>query len=460
MAADNEEGLDMTRLHALDAVWLELESGSPALAPGAVCVLDGPPPSVGEVRAMVAQRLHRAPSLSWVLDRHSSLRRPTWREDVTVDLTYHVTAHRVGAAPEALADHVSAYMELPLDQSRPLWDMRVVRGLAGNQWALLWRLHHSVADGIGARAVMGHILDVTPDGATTMADAAMAGALPSTTGGHERGLHLPGRVGRAVEGAVSGMMSAVRHASSAAHVLADVTPRPPGPLTGPLSERRRWVYGTESLEAAKAAKNRLGVSLNDVVLAAVANGYRELLLSRGEPTDGRNLRCVVPVSLRPAIDDHVDNRVTAAWTDLPVGRMAPEERAARIAKSTAWQLRAGTPMVGAALISLADHLVPGPVQQVVVEHAGFVPEWFADTLVTNVPGAQFPLYVVGRRIDHFHPVIPVDGHLRITVGVVSHDGTLGFGVTGDGMHAADVDVLMRGITDGLAALAGPGTSDA
>jgi WS/DGAT/MGAT family acyltransferase len=442
----------VTRLHALDAVWLELESGSPALAPGAVCVLDGPAPPVAEVRAMVAERLPQAPSLSWVLDHRSALRRPVWREGVAPDLDYHVTAHRVGATPRALAEHVSAYIELPLDQSRPLWDMRVVRGLADGQWAFLWRLHHSVADGIGARAVMGHLIDVTPDGSTTMADAAMAGAMPSTTGGHERGLHLPGRVGRAIEGAVSGVASAVRHAPSAAHVLADVTPRPPGPLTGPLSERRRWVYGTESLDAAKAAKNRLGVSLNDVVLAAVANGYRELLVSRGEATEGRTLRCVVPVSLRPAIDDHADNRVTAAWTDLPVGRMAPAERAERIATSTAWQLRAGTPMVGAALISLADHLVPGPVQEVVVEHAGWVPEWFADTLVTNVPGAQFPLYVAGRRIDHFHPVIPVDGHLRITVGVVSHDGTLGFGVTGDGVHATDVDVLMQGISDGLAAL--------
>ena len=96
----------MTRLHALDAVWLELESGSPALAPGAVCVLDGPPPPVAEVRAMLAERLHRAPSLSWVLDHDSSLRRPVWREGVTPDLTYHVTAHRVGAAPQALAEHV------------------------------------------------------------------------------------------------------------------------------------------------------------------------------------------------------------------------------------------------------------------------------------------------------------------------------------------------------------------
>lgn len=112
-------------------------------------------------------------------------------------------------------------------------------------------------------------------------------------------------------------------------------------------------------------------------------------------------------------------------------------------------------MILAGLISLADHLVPAPVQEAVVEHASWVPEWFADTLVTNVPGAQFPVYVLGRRIQHLHPVIPVDAHLRITVGVVSHDGTLGFGVTGDGVHAADVDVLIAGISAGIRELAGP-----
>lgn len=443
----------MTRLHALDTVWLELESGRPALAPGAVCVLDGPTPGVADVRTMVAERLDKAPSLRWVLDNDSSLRRPTWHEAVEPDLSHHVQAHRVAAAPDALAAYVSDYVSTPLDRSRPLWDMRVVRGLAGGQWALLWRLHHAVADGIAARAVMGHLLDLAPDGGPTLAEASLHGALPATSGGHERGLHLPGRVGRAVEGAVSGVASALKHAPQAAQVLSDVTPRPPGPLTGPLSDRRRWVDSTESLADAKAAKNRLGCSLNDVVLAAVANGYRQLLLRRGEPTDGRTLRCVVPVSLRPPIDAHADNRVSAAWTDLPVGHMTMDERAHLIAASTAWQLRAGTPMVGAALISLADHLVPGPVQDIVVEHASWVPEWFADTLVTNVPGAQFPVYVMGRRIDHLHPVIPVDGHLRITVGVVSHDGTLGFGVTGDGVHAADVDVLRDGITVGLADLA-------
>jgi WS/DGAT/MGAT family acyltransferase len=443
----------MTRLHALDAVWLEMEKGGPALAPGLLSVLEGPAPPVAEVRAMVAERIARAPGMRWVLDQESSVRRPQWRDGGMPDLRHHVRAVRIGADPDELADLVSAFIEQPLDRSRPLWEALVVRGLANGQWAFIWRLHHSVADGIASRAVMGHLMDTQPDGVPTLADAAMSGSLPVTSGGYDRGTHLPGRIGRAIEGAVTAVASAIKHAPQAAHVVADVTPRPPGSLTGPLSGRRRWVYATEDLALAKAAKNRHGTSLNDVILAAVANGYRQLLVGRGEETAGRTLRCVIPVSLRPAVDDHADNRLSAAWTDLPVGDMSPAKRVHAIGATTRWQIHAGTPMVGAALISLADHLVPGPVQEVVIEHATWVPEWFADTLVTNVPGIQVPLYVVGRRIEHMHPVIPVDGHLRITVGVVSHDGTLGFGVTGDGLFAADVDVLLAGISSGLRDLA-------
>lgn len=443
----------MTRLHALDAVWLEMEKGGPALAPGLLSVLDGPAPPVARVRTMVAERIERAPGLRWVLDEDSSVRRPQWRDAGMPDLRHHVRAVRVGADPDDLADVVSAFVEQPLDRLRPLWEALVVRGLAHGQWAFVWRLHHSVADGIASRAVMGHLMDTEPDGGPTLADAAMSGALPVTSGGYDRPTHLPGRIGRAIEGAVTAVASAVKHAPEAAHVVADVTPRPPGSLTGPLSGRRRWVFGTEDLALAKAAKKRHGASLNDVILAAVANGYRALLVGRGEQTAERTLRCVIPVSLRPAVDDHADNRLSAAWTDLPVGDMSPGERVHAIGASTRWQIHAGTPMVGAALISLADHLVPGPVQEVVIEHATWVPEWFADTLVTNVPGIQVPLYVAGRRIEHMHPVIPVDGHLRITVGVVSHDGTLGFGVTGDGLYAADVDVLLAGISTGLRDLA-------
>jgi len=240
------------------------------------------------------------------------------------------------------------------------------------------------------------------------------------------------------------VLSALRHLPEAAHLVSDLTPRPPGTVTGALSDRRRWVLGTAPLAQAKQRARAAGVTVNDVILAAVAAGFHDMLVERGEPTADRTLRCVLPVSLRPSGDSALDNKVSAAWADLPVGRLSLAERARAISRSTSWQKQAGTPAVGGLLFSLTDRLVPGAVQDAVVSHATWLPEWMTDTLVTNVPGAPFPLYVLGRRMHRAYPVIPADAHLRIIVGVVSHDGWLCFGVTGDGVHASDVDVLRDG----------------
>ncbi len=176
---------------------------------------------------MVADRIERAPGLRWLLDEDPSVRRPQRRDAGMPDLRHHVRAVRVGADPDDLADVVSAFVEQPLNRSRPLWEALVVRGLADGQWAFVWRLHHSVAGGIASRAVMGHLMDTQPDGGRRLRTPPCRGPLPVTSGGYDRPTHLPGRIGRAIEGAVTAGASAIKHAPEAAHVVADVTPRPP-----------------------------------------------------------------------------------------------------------------------------------------------------------------------------------------------------------------------------------------
>ncbi len=114
----------------------------------------------------------------------------------------------------------------------------------------------------------------------------------------------------------------------------------------------------------------------------------------------------------------------------------------------------GVPVALAGLLGLADRLVPEAVLAAGVRTAGrTVPAWFLDTLTTNVPGPRVPVYLAGRRVQAMFPIIPVAGHTRITTGIFSYDGSLHIGVTGDGEHAADVDVLAAGIRDGVAELA-------
>ncbi len=436
----------MTRLHALDVAWLELESGQPPIATGLVCMLESPTLPVAELRRQVRARLDTLPSLRWVLSADTRRRRPEWVDAGAPDLHHHVRVARLPGGPDPLGELVSEVMQQPMARDRPLWDMTLAHGLPDGGGVLVWRWHHAVADGQGAQAMLGQLLDVDPAGTRRLADV-LPLLRPNASGEHDPS-GLRQSMTAAVEGAVDGLVTTARHLPDAVRLVGDLTPRPPGPLTGPLSPRRRWVHATAGVDVAKHRARSLGLSINDVILAAVAQGLGALLQSRGESTD-RVLRCVMPVSLRAASDERLENKVSAAWVELPVGPMSFEQRARRVARTTSWQKHAGTPAVGAALLALTDRFVPAPVQHAVVTHARWAPSWLADTLVTNVPGAPFPLFVAGRRVPLTYPLIPADGHLRVLVGVVSHAGTLCFGVTGDGEHAADVHVARDGIVAAL-----------
>jgi hypothetical protein len=139
---------------------------------------------------------------------------------------------------------------------------------------------------------------------------------------------------------------------------------------------------------------------------------------------------------------------------LPVGIADPVDRLAGVQAGVAHGRETGTPVIASALLGLVDRTVPAALQDVAVAAVGrTAPAWFMDTLTTNVPGPQFPVYLCGRRVVAMYPVIPVAGHTCITTGIFSYDGTLNIGVTGDAEQAGDVDVLARGISRAAAELA-------
>lgn len=447
------------RLHALDVAFLELEEPGPALAVGVAALLDGPCPPVADVRTLVRSRLPGMRRLTQRVEPDpGGIRRPVWVDVPDLDLGWHVRAVRAADLDAA----VSAAMERPLPHDRPLWDLAAVRGLPDGRWGLVWRVHHTIADGVGAMILLGHAFDLTAAGdAGTLADAVLAAGSSVVPPRHDAGegtgvgggRPMGGSAVAAVESAITGLARAVGHlpatAAAAVRAAADAAPRPPSDLTGPLSRRRRWVSVAPPLATAKRVRRAFGGTVNDVVLAAVTTGYRDLLLARGADVDGRRVRVMVPVNLRPPSDDGADNQVSAITCALPVGEPDPLRRLAEVAATTRRLKEVGAPVVGTALLGLVDHLVPSAVQDAAVSHGVWVPEWFVEGVVTNVPGPQFPLWVAGRRVRTLTPMIPLGGHLRLIVGVVSYDGALDVGVTGDGVHGGDVDVLARGIERGL-----------
>lgn len=468
------------RLHALDLVWLEMQGQGPPIAIGTVAVAQGTAPSDDEVLAMVADRLDRMPRLHQDLDdRGLGLRRPVWVEAEYSNLPahlHHVDASPYGAHP-GLDDAVGHIMEQQLPPDRPLWDMWVVGGLP-DRWALVWRVHHTIADGVGTMILLGHGFDCAPDGGQTLADAILQG--PGTGTGTRGGARVvapgvpdppgaPGAAGAPASGhGLSPMVVAsdVGHRLGQAldalhgavpHVLPAVTallPHPPSPLAGPVGPGRVWASADIALTEVRATGRTLGATVNDVVLACVTGGFRELLLHRGEPVEGRVVRNLIPVSLRPPGDDSAQNRISGMLGHLPVGIADPVDRLAAVRAAVAHGRGAGTPALASALVGLVDRTVPAAVQDLAVGAVGrSAPAWFMDTLTTNVPGPQFPVYLCGRHVLAMYPLIPVAGHTCITTGIFSYDGTLNIGVTGDASQAGDIDVLARGISRASAELA-------
>jgi WS/DGAT/MGAT family acyltransferase len=196
-------------------------------------------------------------------------------------------------------------------------------------------------------------------------------------------------------------------------------------------------------------KDAHGCTVNDVVLAAVAGGFREYLLARGEQVDGAVIRSLVPVSIRT--DDHrgrLGNQVTAMFADLPVGVADPEERLDAVARQMVGLKRSGQAVGVQSMVSAAD-FVPATLMTLGARAYVLTGQRVVNTVTTNVPGPQYPLYLLGRRMIEMLPYIPVAQDVRISVGIVSYDGHLGIGVTGDYDAVPDLDVLCGAIEASL-----------
>lgn len=443
---------DPGRLHALDLAWLEMEGDGPPIAIGTVAVADGPAPTDADIHALLAERLPRMPALhQQAAARGVGIRRPVLHAAPGVpDLPGHV--HRLDAAawpgaPRPLDAAVGSIMQVRLPGDRPLWDAWIVAGLPDDRWALVWRVHHSISDGIGALLLLGHGFDLAPAGGQTLAEAVIAGSRSRPPVRAERAGHS-----NPLERGLGAMRSAAAHVGPA---LASLVPQAPSRLTAPVGDRRSWASVEVPLAEVKAVGRALGATVNDVVLASVAGGFRELLVQRGEPVEGQMVRNLVPVSVRPAGDDRAGNHISALLGHLPVGVADPVQRLHAVQAAVDHGRAAGEPALASLLLGVVDRAVPSVLQDVAVATVGrTVPAWFFDTLTTNVPGPQYPVFLAGRQVRGMFPIIPVAGHTAITTGIFSYDGALDIGVSGDGDAAGDVDVLARGIQRAVGELAG------
>jgi diacylglycerol O-acyltransferase len=458
------------RLSPLDASFLHLEDGVSHMHIGTVAIFEGPQPPFEDIVAMVEAKLALVPRYRQVVKFVPfELGRPVWADDPHFNLEYHLrhTALPAPGGEDELRKLVGRIMSQQLDRSKPLWEIWVVEGLEGGRWAMVAKTHHAMVDGISGTDLLAVIMDLSPEVVRPEATEWAPG--PTPTGGHlaaEAFLNVvrsPYEQVRAVRASTSAATGAVRHAlSHAAEVgqgvvaMAGLVRTPPvSSLNGPLGPHRRYAWASTTVDDVKKVSKALGGTFNDVVLASITNGFRELLLSRGEDVD-RVVRSLVPVSVRPrdasgkAVGDGTyENKISAMFAELPVNIEDPVERLHAITRQMEGLKESKQAVAGEALTSMSG-FAPPMLLALGMRLATRAAQRNVNTVTTNVPGPQFPLYAAGRKMVRAFPYVPLGGQIRIGIAIFSYNGEVNFGITGDYDTTDDLDVLSRGIEDGMA----------
>ena len=454
----------METMSALDASFLHVEDAVSHMHMGSVGIFEGPAPPQDVVLAAVAGKLHLVPRYRQrVLFPPLALARPIWVDDSHFHLDYHVrrTALPAPGGDEELRNLVGRVMAQKLDRSKPLWEMWIAEGFGDDRWALVSKLHHCMADGVSGVDLLSVVFDV--ERRSPPVEIAPWAPAPEPSSLRIVGSALAYRATRIpYEAACSGWATArepARAAGRAAEVTGAVTSlrtllrAPEGTsLNGPIGPHRRWAWARGRLADVKAIRAEYGGTVNDVVLAVTTRGFRDLLLGRGEPVEDRVVRTMVPVSVRmPAERGTYNNKVSAMFADLPVRIADPVERLATVRVQMQDLKESHQAVAGSTLTSLGG-FAPAMLLALGGRVATRTPQHSVNTVTTNVPGPQHAIYLAGQRMLEFFPFVPLGGHVRIGVAIISYNGALNFGVTGDYETAPDIQVLCDGIGAGIAEL--------
>jgi diacylglycerol O-acyltransferase len=453
----------METMSPLDASFLHVEDAVTHMHIGSVGIFEGPAPGPGVVESAVAARLPLVPRYRQkVRFVPLALGRPVWVDDPHFSLDYHVrrTALPSPGGGEELRNLVGRVMSQQLDRAKPLWEMWVVEGLDDGHWGLISKTHHCMVDGVSGTDLLTVILSSEPDAGSAVFDDWQPKPEPNSV---ELVAHsLAGRAASPYE-AVRSAVSAARGPGRVARQLADTTrglinlrsllsPRRASSLNGPIGPHRRWDWARATLVDIKQIRERRGGTVNDVVLAAITNGFRELLLWRGDTVEGRVIRTLVPVSVRAEGERGIyNNKVSAMFAELPVELEDPVQRLDSLHEELL-QLKQSGQAVAAERLTALGGFAPAMLLALAGRIASRLPQSSVNTVTTNVPGPQHPLYLAERRMLEAFPFVPLAGWVRVGVAIFSYDGEINFGVTGDRDTAPDIGVLCRGIEHGVAQL--------
>lgn len=459
------------RMSPLDAYFVLTENdGVNHMHVGGFAIVSGKTPGEEQMLAHVAGKLPLIPRYRQVMHPVPlHIARPVWADAHHFDLRQHVR-HTVLATPghDSLRACLSDLISERLDRHRPLWELWVIGNVGPGQWVIFWKIHHCMIDGVSGTELLTVLFDDSPEPSPRVPDDWQPKAAPRAphlmggvvTGVAKTTAHglaaVPGGVVRAPT-RITDLARFTRNTSRVASRVAKESWD--SPLMGPIGTTRSYDWTHIPFDDIAEVRRAFGGTINHVVLAAVLHGYRDLFRSRGVSVVGRSLRVPVPVALRqrdasgqPVGDGTMMTKASGLIARLPLDIADPVDQLIYIRSHLDSLKDSGEDSVLTVLQNLT-----GPVPTVALAAGlrvlGKRPQRSVGPVVTNVPGPRETLYLAGGRMEHiwsYPPLFPPGS--RTAVGVYSYANVLHVAVTGDRESVADVDVVVRGVRDGVADL--------
>ncbi len=451
----------MEVMSPLDSAFLRMETANTSLHIASLAIFEGPAPTYDEMFDLIARKLVDLPRYRQrVREVPLWLGRPVWVEDPNLNVHYHLR-HTVLPRPggdDELRTLMARLMSAQLDRSRPLWEEWLVEGLAGGRWALVGKVHHCMVDGVAGTDILSKLLDTErapkldrfvgqpiPFANSEPSRLRLLGSALTTLP------HRPVRGIRSVGDAVAHPQRSLESAALLAQGALSWTrlakPAEPSSLTGSLGRSRAWDFTRTTFDDIKAVRAAYGGSFNDVVVSAIARGFRDLLIERGERPDAHAVRTLIPVSVRGGAEG-VANEVSAMIADLPVDAADPVARYQAVCAELSRLKESGEVQL-AELLTEAGGWTSPLLLSLGLKSVFRLPHRHLVTVATNVPGPRQQLYAAGRQLLELYPYVPIADRIRIGVAMTSYNRVLTFGITADAASTPDLAVLTAGITDGM-----------
>ena len=493
------------RLGALDASFLHLETPTTAMHVGSVATFAVPAGGTGYYPRLVQQisdRIGAVPRSRQKLRRvPGGFAHPVWVDDPDFDVGNHVR-HSVLPPPGSdaqLRELAARIQSRHLDRGRPWWELHVVHGLSDNRFALITKIHHATVDGIGGLDISRLLFDPAPTAPTAPPIPTQAGPpIPNQDAPPSPNQDAPPSPIPAVPPspipAVPPMQAVPAHAPSPRRLVAEAVldlarrpatalaalprnwaatrtatanalrrvggvcvatrtllrPAPGSPLNTTIGTPRRYTTASTRLDDYQRVRQAHGVTINDVVLATVSGALRGWLHQRGKPVPPTaSLRAMVPVNVgAEQRADPPGKNVSAYVVELPIGEPDPLRRLGEVCDRLQRHNNAGPSGPTDALITLAS-LVPPPLHTRGARLVGELGRRLFNVVVSNVPGPQLPLYVAGARMLTLHPVVPLAPGQAVSIGLISYDGDVFYGLNADRDSMPDLDRLAALIEESL-----------